>query len=162
MAGAGTGKRPWAQFTKPLPDIHRGTIPPVQIERIRRRRAAGDVDDGIDPAHFVKVNLFRWNAMDAALCLRQQAKGVQAEVASALGQIRVHEQAANLGQAATVLMHMVMVVGGMLMLVIMVRWSCVVLVLDRPGNGGRLMQPAIDHHIDLGRLNAAPAYPGDV
>jgi hypothetical protein len=38
----------------------------------------------------------------------------------------------------------------------------VVLVLDRPRGLDWLMQPAINHHIYLGRLNAAPAYAGDL
>ena len=59
-------------------------------------------------AHFVEVNLFGRDAMDATLGLGQQAKGTQAEVAGALGQVRVHEEVANLRQAATMLVLMVM------------------------------------------------------
>ena len=142
---------------KAAADVHRPTIPSVQIERICCRCGAGDVHDGIDPTHFVKVDLLRRDAMDAALGRSQQSKGVQAEVAGTLGQIRVHEEAANLGQSAAMVVLMVM--GGMLVLMVMVM---VVLVLDRPRGLDRLMQPAIDHHIDLGRLNAAAAYPGDL
>ncbi len=99
--------------------------------------------------------------MDAALCLRQQFKGAQAEVAGALGQVRTHKQLTNLRQAATVLVLMVVSWVLMFMAVVMVMMMMVVLVLYRSGIGCGLMQLAVDHDIDLGGLNPAPAYPGD-
>ncbi len=65
----------------------------------------------------------------------------------------MHEEGANLQQAATMLVlvvriPMLMVVGGMLVFIVMVM---VVPVLDRPGGlGPAYPDPAIDHHIDLG------------
>ena len=150
---------------EPAAHINRRTIPAVQIQNVDCGRAASDVDDGVDSAYFVKMDLFRWNPMDSALCLRQQAKGAQGEVTSARSQLRVGEQAADLGQAPSVLMRMMML-GYMLMVVIMVMVMMVMVimivrVLDRPGRGSRLMQLAVDHDVDLGRLNAAPAHPAN-
>jgi hypothetical protein len=68
----------------------------------------------------------------------------------------MHEKATNLGQGTTVL---VLMVGGMLVWVVMLM---IVLMLNRSGSRDGLMQPAIDHDIDLGGLNAAAAYPGDL
>jgi hypothetical protein len=155
--------------------IDRGTIPPVQVERIGGRGRTGDIHDGIDRAHFMEVNLLGRNAVDATLCLRQQGKGAQAEVAGALGQVCTLKELTNLRQAATVLMFMLMVVSWVVMVmlmmavvmvllpmaVVMVMLMMAVLVLYRPGIGWGLMQFAVDHDIDLGGLNPAPVCPGD-
>jgi hypothetical protein len=49
------------------------------------------------------------------------------------------------------------------MMVVIVMMTVVVIVVvnlfNRSGRGGGLVQLAIDQHIDLGRLNAAPVYP---
>ena len=140
-------------------DINRGTIPPIEVEGIRGGRTAGNIHNGIDPAYLVEVNLFRGNAMDAALCLRQQPKGGQAEAVSSLGHVGPHKQAANLRQAATVLvlcMFMGMVLGfmgmvlGFMLVGMGVRVIVPVFLLDGPGNGGAFMQPPVDYDIDLG------------
>jgi hypothetical protein len=47
------------------------------------------------------------------------------------------------------------------MAVVMVMLMMAVLVLYRPGISCGLMHLAVDHDIDLGGLNPAPAYPGD-
>jgi hypothetical protein len=102
----------------------------------------------------MKMNLFHWNTVDAAFCLCQQGEGSQAKVAGSLGQAGAQEKAANLRQAAAMLVLSVRI--GMAVIVVMM----VLMLLDRPGNGCALMQPAVDGDIDFGRLNAAPAYPG--
>ena len=48
-----------------------------------------------------------------------------------------------------------------IMMMVMVMMIVTVRVLDRPGRGSRLMQLAVDHHVYLGRLNTAPAHPGN-
>jgi hypothetical protein len=108
----------------------------------------------------MEVNLFRRNTMNATLCLCQQAKGAEAEVARTLGEIRADEQAANLCQVATVLMF---VVGRMFMFMtmLMIVMMMIVVMLNRSGRGGRLMQLALDHDVNFGGLNAAPVHPGD-
>ena len=47
---------------KATPDIYWGAIPPFQSQDVHRRRAAGNVYNGIDRAYFVEVNLFGRNA----------------------------------------------------------------------------------------------------
>jgi len=41
------------------PDIHRGAIPAVHIERVRGGCAAGNIHDGVDRTHFVEMNFLR-------------------------------------------------------------------------------------------------------
>ena len=130
---------------KTTPDIHRGAIPRIQIQGIRRCGTAGNIDDGVDPAHFVKVNLFRGNAVDATLRLRQQSESSEAKVKGALGQVRAHKQAANLGQAAPVLVFVALVVVGVVMVmrvamvvrVIVAMTRALLLSSDRPSGGRR-------------------------
>ncbi len=146
---------------KATPDVDRGTVPLIEIQGIHGGRTAGDIHDGIDAAHLVKMNLFRWNAMDAAFRLRQQGEGSQAEVTGALGQVgpqeKARESAARLRPCCVLSVRMRMAVR---LVVVMIVLVVVLVLLDRPGNGRALMQPAVDHDIDLGRLNPAPAHPG--
>jgi hypothetical protein len=60
------------------------------------------------------------------------------------------------GRMLMVMRVMMPVIVGMMSIAIVRR-----LVLDRTGYGRSLMQLAVDHDVNLCRLNAAPAYPGD-
>ena len=60
---------------------------------------------------------------------------------------------------------MIMAMATIMMMIMIVRMMRIAilrsLVLGRTGYGRGLMQPTIDHDVDLGRSNAATAYPGD-
>ena len=86
-----------------------------------------------------------WANKVKALKLRLRARWVR---------VRSHEYAANLRQAAAMMVLM------MMMVVVMVVVMVAVNVLHRSRRGRRLVQLALDHHIDLGGLNTAAVYPG--
>ena len=87
MAGAGTGKLPWAHWTMPPPTL---SGEQYQLPMWRCVDAGGggdDVDDGVDRADFVEVDLFDGDVVDfgfggaeefeggMAMCLTGSARG---------------------------------------------------------------------------------------
>ena len=64
MAGAGTGKRPWAQSTVPPPTLRGEQNHCVDRECVDAGGGGDDVDDCVDCADFVEVNFFDGDVVD--------------------------------------------------------------------------------------------------
>ncbi len=69
VAGAGTGKRPCAQFTQPVPSDDRRGQHARLAQHFQRDAGAHDVHDGIHRADFVEMNFVRRQAVDLPLRL---------------------------------------------------------------------------------------------
>ena len=64
MAGAGTGKRPWAQSTMPPPTLSGEQYHLSMCEGVDACAGGYDVDDGVDGAYFVEVDFFDVDVVD--------------------------------------------------------------------------------------------------
>ena len=71
VAGAGSGIRPCAALTQPRPVGHRARLEPIDSQQIEPDRRAHDVDDRIDRADFVKVDLGQVDPVNLRLGLAE-------------------------------------------------------------------------------------------
>ncbi len=76
MAGAGTGKRPWAQSTMPPPTLRARAVPFVDGEGVDAGGGGDDVDDGVDCAYFVEVDFFDGDVVDLGFGGAEEFEGV--------------------------------------------------------------------------------------
>jgi hypothetical protein len=60
-------------------DVDGRTIPALDIERGNADGGAGDVDDGIDGAYFVKMYLVEWQIVDGGFGLAEELEGAKGE-----------------------------------------------------------------------------------
>ena len=74
MAGGGTGNVPWDMLTVPEPRFRAEATEPLGAEPVQADHPAHDVDDGVDRAHLVEVDVSRAGAVDGGLGLGQPAE----------------------------------------------------------------------------------------
>ena len=90
----------------------------LNAEVVKSRRRHHDVDDGIDGADFVKMNLINQFAVDAGFGLGDAVKNFEGGVTDRRGERRFLEEVADLGPGAAVTV--VMVVTMVMMMVSMI------------------------------------------
>ena len=64
VAGAGTGRTPWAIFAVPPPTLSGEQANLLDAECVEADAGADDVDDGVDGADFVEMNFFERYVVD--------------------------------------------------------------------------------------------------
>ena len=74
VAGAGTGRTPWAVCTVPAADVERRGDEPIDAEPAQTEDTAHRIDDGVDGPHLVEVNLLHGDAVGRGLDLGQPAE----------------------------------------------------------------------------------------
>ncbi len=79
-AGAGLGSTPCAARTIPVPVGHRAGPDLVDPQRLQRRGRADHVDDRVEAADLVEVDLFRRPPVEPALGLGQRPEGGEGAV----------------------------------------------------------------------------------
>ena len=72
------------------------------MERGEADGGAGDVDNGVDCADFVKMHLIEWHIVDGGFGLAEELEGAKGERASVGGERRMVEDLADRGQIAPV------------------------------------------------------------
>ena len=100
VAGAGTGKRAVRNLDGAAPDVQRRRDDVVDAEPLHREHDADDVDDGVDGADFVQVNLVDRHVVDRGLGL---AEALEQRLGAGLPrrrQRRVTDEVRDLAQRA--------------------------------------------------------------
>ncbi len=69
--GCGHGKTAVGALDKATADIDGRAVPAIDVERGEADGGAGDIDDGIDGADFVKMYLIEWNIVDGGFGLAE-------------------------------------------------------------------------------------------
>ncbi len=105
VAGAGTGKRPWAQATVPPPTLIGEATHWSAPSAWMPARDGDDVDDGVDGADLVEVDLLDGDVVDAGLGGAEQLEGADGGVLDRRGERGVLDELADDGQRAA--MHVV-------------------------------------------------------
>ena len=82
---------------KPVPQAERSTVDRVDAEQIEADRRAYDVDDRIDRADFVKMDIVGRRAMDRRLGFGQSTEDAQRRLSNPLAQRRTLDEPANIG-----------------------------------------------------------------
>ncbi len=102
VAGAGSGRRPWADSTVPWPSATGEQVTRSIASRSRAIAAAVDVDDRVDGADLVEVDVVEVDAVDPGLGAAERLEDRQRARLHRRREPRALDQAADLGVAAAV------------------------------------------------------------
>ena len=94
-AGAGLGNWPWAASTVPSPTVIELHTMRSTSSDSKRRARADDVDDGVDGADLVELDVVGGHAVHLAFDIGEHRERSLRPVADALGQIGGVDQVAN-------------------------------------------------------------------
>ena len=119
MAGAGTGNSPCADFTIPPPTFSGEASDPIGAEPLEREHRADDVDDRVEGADFVKVDLLDRHLVNRGFRLREPLEERLRAVAPRRRERRLVDQARRCPAGERCAMVIVRVVR-----VVLVAWSC--------------------------------------
>ncbi len=100
VAGAGTGRTPWAHLTVPLPMLSAEQYQRVGGERFDGDRSADDVHDGVFRADLVEVDGLGRAIVNLALGLGEQQKGFEREGLGSGADRGAGDDLADFGEAA--------------------------------------------------------------
>jgi hypothetical protein len=161
VSGCGCGGREAAvsAINHASANIERGGVPGVNGEGMNARTGGDDVDDGVDGADFVEMDLLDVNVMNLRLAGAEKLERADGGAFYGIGQECFLDEGANARKGAAVGVRVIMLVGVLCVVVVMVRVSVLLLVfvvvLSMGMVVGVLGGVAAFQHIDLGRRDSA-------
>ena len=100
VAGAGSGRTPCAAFTKPRANGSGERDDALDAELVEEHERAADVDERVERAELVEVDVVGRDAVDAALDLGEARERVERARAGALGKVGRLDELADLAVVA--------------------------------------------------------------
>lgn len=103
MAGAGTGRTPCAQRTKPLPTWTGEAADAVRADQVEEQAAADDVRDRVHRADLVEMHLLGRNAVRVGFRLGDETVNGDRVRPDLGGQVESFDQRADIGKAVVMM-----------------------------------------------------------
>ena len=100
VAGAGSGSTPCAAVTRPRANGSGERDDALDTELVEERERTADVDERVERAELVEVDVLGRNAVDAALDLGEARERLQRPCPHALGKVRRLDELADVAVGA--------------------------------------------------------------
>jgi len=144
-------------------DVERGTVPGVNGEGVNSGTGSDDVDDRVDGADLMEMDLFDVSVVNLCLAGSEEFEGADGGVFYRIGQVCSLDKGADDRKRPAVGVRVIMLVGGsvlrVVVVVVMVRVSVLVLVIEAVVSVGMVVGVlggvAAFQDTDLGRRDSA-------